>query len=128
MKKISAFSIAILTVFLGIVVVQAFDKEYFEFSRVGQYDETEEKLVAGTKRLTADYDDSNIDATLGLSLSYKVLFGYRFISRCNLSTYGNNGVYCNWPNQGEDTYKGTLTFNSSNDNKPIAGTFYLKNV
>ena len=128
MKKISAFSIAILTVLLGIVVVKAYSLEYFDFSRVGQYEETDETLVAGTKILTANYDDSNIDATLGLSLSYKSLFGYKFISRCNESTYGVNSVSCEWPNQGKDDYRGTLVLNTSNDNKPIAGSFYLKNL
>ena len=123
LKKISIVAIAALLV--GIISVSAYTVENFSFTSVGNSDTTDEYLSAGTEELKAYNFASNIDATLGLSLSAKKWWGYSFISRCNPSTYGKTSVNCTW-NESAGNYRGTLVFNSSNDGKSISGNFFLR--
>lgn len=126
-KKLSVTSLGILAICLCVSVVYAYTLNGFNFDRVGQYEETTESLKKGTDELHAYDFASDIDATLGLSLSKKGLFGYSFISRCNPSILGKTKVSCFWDDQAKGTYKGTVVFNTSNDGKPLSGKFFLKN-
>ena len=51
------------------------------------------------------------DTTLGLSLSKKTIFGWKFISRCNPSIENGSMVQCRWYDEDKDRYKGTVVVN-----------------
>ena len=126
-KKISITAFSVLVTFLFITVASAWVTGNFDFTTMGQREEVTESLQAGTPVLRASYGNTNTDASLGLSLSKKGLFGnYSFIDRCNKDTMGRSEVSCTYNKQKDGTYKGTIVLNRTNDGRRIFGKFWLK--
>lgn len=119
MKKRNIILIACImtTALIGFSSVKAFTGEAFSlnFTAVGNYSEKVEILPKGDDILTANVYSKN-DATLGLSLEKKNIFGnFKFISRCNMSIKDAYTVKCTWKDQAKGTYKGTVVLNTKAD-------------
>lgn len=126
-KKKYFISAAIISTFLFSTVAFAYIVENFSFNRLGQREETDEHLYTGNKLMVADYNSPYINATLGLSISKKNFLGqYVLKTRCNPATYGKTQVSCESNERSDGDYRGTLVFNTSEDGKPIDGTFYIR--
>lgn len=112
--------------FIAIASATTYSSASLDFTKKGDNQEKVNYLKEGNDRLTAAVYSKN-DATLGLSLSKKGLFGYSFISRCNLSIANKTSVSCPWNNQKAGTYKGTVVLDSigSNYSGRVEGYMYL---
>ncbi len=128
LKRRKYLGIAFASLFLFTMVVSAYSIKNFKFQTLGERGETVEDLPDGSYYLSAKFNETDVDATLGMSLSKKGLFGnFNFVDRCNVPTYGRSSQICTYDNQKKGTYKGTVVFNTSNDGKRLTGTYYLTN-
>lgn len=128
MNKIKMITFGLIASFAFIAIASAttYSSAVFSFNKKGDYIDKINSLAKGNDRLTAVVYSQN-DATLGLSLSKKGLFGYSFISRCNPSIENKTSVSCTWGNQAKGTYKGTTVLNSTGSNYSgyVDGYMYL---
>ncbi|MDE5631126.1 MAG: hypothetical protein K2I70_05955, partial [Bacilli bacterium] len=112
--------------FIAIASATSYSSVAIILTKKGDYQEKVNSLKKGNDKLTVEGFSKN-DATLGLSLSKKGVFGYSFISRCNISIANKTSVSCTWKNQKAGTYKGTVVLDSigSNYSGSVDGYMYL---
>lgn len=124
--KMITFGLIASFAFISIASATVYSSVRVELFKKGDYDEKVNALKEGNDRLTVDVSSKN-DAILGLSLSKKGLFGYSFISRCNLSIENTTSVSCTWKNQSSGTYKGTAVLDTVGNNfhDMVDGYMYL---
>ena len=128
MNKIRVLTFGLIASFAFVAIASAttYSSVAFIFSQKGEYKDKVNSLAKGNDRLTVVVT-SKKDATLGLSLSKKGLFGYSFISRCNMPINDAYKVMCTWENQASGTYKGTTVVNTlgTDFTGSIDGEMYL---
>lgn len=111
-RFMSTVSISVLFLLLLVSVVNAATLISFVLNGYGDNAEVEADHSSGDIALYVTPSRGYDDTTLGMSLSKKTIFGWKFISRCNPSIENGSMVQCRWYNQDNDRYKGTVVINS----------------
>ena len=128
-KQLFKLGVCLSALVLFVSTVVAWSSEYraFAFTYLGNYrDVYYDNAPKGNVTVNVGLHDS-YNATLGLSLSKKKIFGYSFISRCDKSIYGKFSINCTWNNQGKGSYKGTAVLNTKADGvTTVEGYVFLK--
>lgn len=121
---LSAFTILLLTILLGITVAQAYSVDFI-FTKHGDFVDVPEYLDKGDETLAVEHNGGKTYDIFGLSLSKKTLFSYSFISRCDYQLTGTTNVSCTWKDREQGNYKGTVVMSDMFSKGEVKGSATL---
>ena len=130
MKKIGVLLVAVLSIGLCVSIVSALNYDSYSFKKVGDYDVgTGRKLPYKYPYVMWENDTPDSDAHLAITLNKKNFFGqYLNVTRQQKWIKNVDKYNFKFSKQSTGTYRCNAIFNDSNDNKPIAGRYYLTSV